>query len=60
MDEEIETFQQHRKIVEKEAELCNYIEAAEERALLLVNKEREEKERKGMHTKQYPSKQNGC
>jgi len=51
MDEEIETFRQHRKTVEMEAELCNYIEAAEARALLLVNREREEKERKGMHTK---------
>jgi hypothetical protein len=46
-DEILRQFRNHRKNVEKEAENCHMIEAAEARALVLLDKERIEREKKG-------------
>jgi hypothetical protein len=47
-DEAIRRFREHGKTVEKEAETCHMIEAAEARALVEANRKLEEIERKGI------------
>jgi hypothetical protein len=46
-DEAIQRFRTHRKTVEKEAETCHMIEAAEARALVEANRKLDEIDRKG-------------
>lgn len=47
-EDALEQFRRHKKIVEKEAEACHMIEAAESRALVLRNQELQELKEKGM------------
>src|ERR1700730_1062244 len=51
-DDAIQRFRAHRKIVEKEAEACHMIEAAETRALVEANRKLDEIERKGKKSSQ--------
>ena len=47
-EDALEQFRNHRKTVEKEAETCHMVEAAESRALVLRNQELQELKEKGM------------
>lgn len=47
-EEAIQRFREHRKIVEKEAETCHMIEAAETKALVEAHKKLVEADRKGI------------
>lgn len=46
-DGAVKRFREHRKTVEREAETCHMIEAAEARALVEANRKLDEIERKG-------------
>lgn len=47
LEEAIQKFRDHKETVEKEAEICHMIEAKEARAIILANKELQEREQKG-------------
>lgn len=47
-EEAIQRFREHRKIVDKEAQLCHMIEAAETKALVQAHKTLVEVDRKGL------------
>ncbi|KAH8769344.1 hypothetical protein F5882DRAFT_362504, partial [Hyaloscypha sp. PMI_1271] len=46
LEEAIQKFRDHKETVEKEAEICHMIEAKEARAIILANKELQEREQK--------------
>ena len=52
--QQLSNFREHQKSVEKEAGLANMIEAADARAMMLVDQKQQEKRRQGQMYHSHP------